>query len=157
LRDLSDLRALQATVEGLPPGRYHWRLRSIRPDGDAGPWGDPMGFELRPQPPAPQRPTVGDQSLRFAWLGLPGQRFDVQLARDEAFADIVLERQTSETAIELPRPEGAVRVWVRLRSIDPDGFVGPYGTAQYVDLPHCLRDSGNACVRQGGEPVVTTP
>ena len=81
----------------------------------------------------------------------------MQLARDEAFADVVLERQTTETAIELPRPERALRVWVRLRAIDPDGFVGPFGTPQYVDLPHCLRDSRGACVRQGGEPVVTTP
>ena len=156
LREVDDLRGLGTVIEGLPPGTYHWRLRSVRPDGDLGPWGDPSRFELRPEPPQPPRPTVGDQGVRFAWQGLPGQRFDFQMARDQAFASLLLDRRLTDTAIELPRPTSG-RYWVRLRAIDPDGFVGPFGGAQFFDVPHCLRDGGGACVRAGAEPVVTTP
>jgi hypothetical protein len=156
VRDVDDLRGLGTVIEGLPPGTYHWRLRSVRPDGDLGPWGDPNRFELRPEPPLPPRPAVGDQAVRFAWQGLPGQQFDFQLARDPAFAGLLLERRLTETVIELPRPASG-RYWVRLRAIDPDGFVGPFGGAQFFDLPHCLRDGAGGCVRALGEPVVTTP
>lgn len=156
VRELTDLRALRATLEGLAPGPYHWRLRSVRPDGDLGPWGDTSRFELRPEPPAPPKASVGDNSVRFAWQGLPGQRFDFQVARDEAFSSLVLERRMTETSIELPRP-GSGRFWVRLRAIDPDGWVGPFGAPQYFDVPNCMRDSAGACVRMSGEPVVTRP
>ena len=156
LRELDDLRGLSAVIEGLPPGRYHWRLRSVRPGGDLGPWGDPGPFELRPEPPQPPRPAVGDQNVRFAWQGLPGQTFDFQLAGDETFGALLLERRVAQTEIELPRP-GSGRYWVRLRAIDADGFVGPFGGAQYFDVPHCLRDAAAGCVRVGGEPVLTTP
>lgn len=156
LREMDGLRSQAAEVDGLAPGTYHWRLRSVRPDGDLGPWGDAQSFELRPPPPQPPAPTVGDHGVRFAWQGLPGQRFDFQVARDEAFASLVVERRLEETAIDLPRP-GVGRFWVRLRAIDADGFVGPFGGAQYFDVPNCLRNGAGGCVRAGGDPVVTTP
>lgn len=156
LRELDDLRGGGAVLEGLPPGSYHWRVRSVRPDGDLGPWGDPGRFELRPEPPSPPKAAVGDQTVRFDWQGLPGQRFDFQVARDAAFATLLIERRQAETFIEVPRP-GHGRYWVRLRAIDPDGFVGPFGGVQYFEVPHCLRDGGGGCVRVSGEPVVTAP
>jgi hypothetical protein len=156
LRDVVDLRGLGTTLEGLVPGRYHWRLRSIRPDGDAGPWGDVNRFELRPEPPQPRPPTIGDRAVRFAWAGLPGQQFEVQVARDDAFTALVLDLRLHTPELEVPRP-GNGRFWIRLRAIDADGFVGPYGAPQYFDLPNCLRDSAGGCARAAGEPVVARP
>ena len=156
LRELDDLRELSTVVEGLPPGQYHWRLRSVRPDGDLGPWGDPLRFELRPEPPLPPKSTLGDQSIRFAWQGLPGQTFDVQVARDERFESMLFQRRQAETGLDIPRPAPG-RFWVRLRAIDADGFVGPFGGAQYFDVQSCLRDTAGGCVRSAGEPVVTLP
>lgn len=156
LRDLPELRGLRTTVEALAPGSYHWRVRSLRADGDAGPWGDVNRFELRPDPPQPQPPTIGDRSVRFAWAGLTGQQFDFQVARDNGFAKPLLERRLAVTEIEVPRP-GNGRFWVRLRAIDPDGFVGPFGAPQYFDVPNCLRDGAGNCARSSGEPVVARP
>ncbi|HTY02604.1 MAG TPA: FecR domain-containing protein, partial [Rhodocyclaceae bacterium] len=34
----------------LPPGEYWWRARSLRGDGDTGPWGDAQRFILKPVP-----------------------------------------------------------------------------------------------------------
>lgn len=152
LHDVKDLADLAHTLQPLPPGLYVWRLASVRPDGDQGPFGDSLGFELRALPPAvapPAPPTVGDQSIRIFWQGLPGQRFDFQLARDEGFTQIVEQRETDRTEVELPLP-GAGRFHVRLRARDADGFVGPWSTSQHLEVVPCVRDSGGACMRVEG-------
>jgi len=152
LRDLAELRELTAQLEGLQPGVYHWRLASILADGDQGPWGDQRSFELRPLPPAPKAPSVGDQGVTFAWDALPGQTFEFQLARDLAFQKIVLQRQLQQPGIELQAP-GTGRFYVRLRATDRDGFVGPFTTPQYFDVPNCLRDGSGRCVRVGEQTL----
>lgn len=152
LKDLKDLDVPTVAVQPLPPGHYAWRLASVRADGDQGPFGDPLGFELRPLPPAvapPAPPAVGDQSIRVFWQGLPGQQFDFQLARDAAFSQIIDERRTERTEIELPLP-GSGRFHVRLRARDADGFVGPWSASQHVDVVPCVRVAQGACVRVEG-------
>jgi hypothetical protein len=148
LRDLKDLRELATTLEGLEPGGYVWQLASVRADGDQGPWGDPRGFEVRPLPPEPKPPKVGDREVSFAWEARPGQTFEFQLARDAGFTALVLERQLSEPRFDLPLP-GPGRFYVRLRARDPDGFMGPYTTPQFFEIPNCVRDSAGACLRVG--------
>lgn len=153
VRDLKDLRELSTVVEGLEPAPYVWRMASVRADGDQGPWGDPREFEIRPPPPVPPPPKVGDRGVSFAWDARPGQTFDFQLARDAEFKQLVLERPLTEPKIDLPLP-GTGRFYVRLRARDPDGFIGPWSTPQFFDLPNCLRDSSGACVRAGEQPVI---
>jgi len=150
--DREAVRGAEASLEGLAPGRYHWRLRSVRPDGDAGPWGPARAFEVRPPPPAPPPPAVGDHTVRFSWNAQPGQQFDFQLARDAAFGDLLIERRLAQPEIELPRPAPG-EYHVRLRAIEADGYVGPWGTAQHFEVPACLRDGANACVRTGDGPL----
>jgi hypothetical protein len=155
LLDLKDLGAPTHRVDGLPPGAYVWRLGSVRADGDAGPFGDPQRFELRalpPQPAPPAPPAVGDRSVRFFWQGQPGQRFEVQVARDEAFRSRVAEPTLDGTEFELPLP-GPGRYFVRLRALDADGFVGPWSAAQFFDVPNCVRDAQAGCVRTEGGPL----
>lgn len=119
----------------LAPGDYHWRVRSIRGDGDAGPWSDVQRFELRPPPAAPAPPKIDDKTLAFSWPAEPEQTFEFQLATDESFAQPIVARTLSEPAISLPKPE-AGSYFMRVRAIDPDGFVGPYTATQKIDLPH---------------------
>jgi hypothetical protein len=57
LRDLSDLRTQAAQLDGLQPGVYHWRLASLRANGDQGPWGEARSFDVVPPPPAPLPPA----------------------------------------------------------------------------------------------------
>ena len=74
LADRSDLAA-GAHEEALAPGRYAWRVASVRGDGDQGPFGDPLPFTLRPLPAAPvlQEPQVSDNALVLRWpAGEPG-------------------------------------------------------------------------------------
>jgi hypothetical protein len=156
LRDLKDLPGLSTTLEGLAPGVYHWQLASVRAGDDQGPWGEPRSFEMRPLPPEPRPPAVGDRSISFGWEGLPGQTFEFQLARDTEFKTLLLTRQLTEPAFELPLP-GTGRFFVRLRARDADGFQGPFTTPQYFDIANCVRDSSGSCVRAGGQTLNLTP
>ncbi len=156
LRDITGLRELSTTFDGLAPGTYFWQLASVRADGDQGPFGDPRSFELRPLPPQPPPPKVGERGISLAWEGRPGQTFELQLARDAAFKQIVLERTLSEPQIELPLP-GSGRFYLRLRARDPDGFIGPYTTPQFFDVPNCLRDGSGQCVRATDQPLLIAP
>lgn len=156
LRDVADLRELATPIEGLQTGTYHWRIASVRADGDQGPWSEPRSFELRPLPPTPKPPAVSDQGVSFAWEGLPGQTFEFEVARDLAFTQPVLQRKLDKPGIDLPLP-GTGRFYVRLRATDPDGFVGPYTTPQFFDVPNCLRDGGGLCVRAGEQTLNLAP
>lgn len=155
LLDLKNLAATDYRATGLAPGAYVWRVGALRADGDAGPFGDALGFELRalpPQPAPPGPPAVGDRGVRLFWQGLPGQRFDLQVARDAAFERLVTAPtlEVAEFELALPAPG---RYFVRLRARDADGFVGPWSAAQHFDVPNCVRDGSAACVRTEGGPL----
>lgn len=143
----ADFSAPRVNLEGitgsehtlaLPPGQYHWRLASVRADGDAGPFGDAQRFSVRPVPPAPavQPPAVSAEGIVLRWAaGEPGQRYELQLARDAGFADLVQQLASSqpEATLALP-PPGLYHV--RVRAVDADGAAGPWGGVQQLEVPH---------------------
>lgn len=122
-------------ARSLPPGDYVWRARSIRADGDLGPWGDAQRFRLRPLPASPEPPKLDEYQLSFAWPGEPGQTFLFQFARDAGFADLVVEQQLSDATTSIARPEPGT-YHMRVRATDADGFVGPFTRAQVVEVPY---------------------
>lgn len=124
-----------ASGDKLPPADYFWRVRSVRSDGDAGPWGDVQRFQLRPPPANPEPGKIDDKSLSFAWPSEPGQTFEFQLAKDDSFAQLVDSRKISEPTVTLPKPEPGT-YFMRVRATDPDGYVGPYTKAQKIDVPY---------------------
>jgi hypothetical protein len=137
LRDSSDLTATEQDLT-LPPGRYHWRLASIAAGEDEGPFGPVQSFTLRPPPPSPAvaPPEVGDEALQFRWqAGEPGQRYQLQWARDAEFTQGLQEISVDAAQATLPRP-GPGTYYLRVRTITADGFAGPYGGAQQIELPH---------------------
>ena len=145
---VTDLAAATAVVErddltggevdvALPPGEYLWRVASVAAGNDLGPFGDAQAFVLRPIPQAPatEPPEVADDGLVLRWrAGEPGQRYELQLARDAGFTDVVQELSTEQPVARLGRPP-AGRYHLRMRTIDVDGFVGPYGQTQQVEVP----------------------
>lgn len=156
---LRDQRALAGTawsVDALAPGVYFWRLASERSDTDQGPFGPVQRVELRALPAPLPPPRVGEDSLKLAWEGLPGQTFEVELARSADFAVLELTRRTEQSALELRLP-GTGRYWVRMRARDPDGFVGPYTAPQAFTVPNCLRDGQQRCVggADGGSVLIS--
>jgi hypothetical protein len=118
----------------LAAGNYYWRARSIRADGDAGPWGDAQHFALKPLPGDPDAASVGEKNIDFAWPGEPGQTFLFQIARDAGFADLVTERHLDRPMTAIPKPETGT-YYMRVRATDPDGIVGPFTRAQQIEVP----------------------
>ncbi len=153
VRDLPAVAATTFVLDDIPPGDYFWRLASVRGAGDRGPWGSVRAFVLRPPPATPAPPAIGDNSLKFAWDGEPGQTFEFQLANDAGFEKLVQQLDLDKPEIELPRPPGGV-YFMRLRARDADGFQGPFTTPQRFEIIDCARSGDGSCVQTGsGQPL----
>ncbi len=148
LHDDSTLQATRQDV-ALPVGDYVWRVASIRPDGDHGPFGDPQSFQLKAPPPQPEPPKVDEQFLYFNWSTEPGQTFEFQLATDEAFQHLLLAQALPEPTIKVARPDQGGRLFIRYKAIDADGFIGPFTAPQAITLPRCVQDGSGLCLRTG--------
>ncbi|MET0349154.1 MAG: FecR domain-containing protein, partial [Rhizobacter sp.] len=136
LFDRDDVSSPAATVP-LPPGLYQWRVASIAAGRDHGPFGDPVRFEQRavPASPALEPPQVSPDGLQVRWGQLqPGQTVHFQVAEDAAFTRLVAEQRTTEQPVVVATPAPGA-YYLRARTIDADGFEGPFGGAQRVDVP----------------------
>jgi len=140
-RDDVDGTELRVAV---PLGTHHWRVAAVRADGDTGPWGDGQVFErvaVPPPPPPPSAPggqkaTAGEQGVVVTWAAspVPGASYQVQVARDAAFTQLVLDERTSRTEVLLAEPEAGV-YHVRVRTIGADGRAGAFGGGQEIEVP----------------------
>lgn len=138
VQERSGLDTPAASENLAAPGVYYWRLASVRPNGDAGPYGDPQRFELRPQPQPPTAGATADGSLVFKWGGRPQDRQRVELARDPAFTQIVAQDEIGAAEWVVPKPSSGGRYYFRYRSIEPDGYTTPYSEAAMIDVPRDL-------------------
>jgi len=138
--DNAQLLAPQAELT-LPPGAYFWRVASIATtaagQADPGPFGDAQNFTQRAEPasPAMQSPQVGPQGIELRWQQpAAGQRVRFQVARDEAFLQIVQDQTTEQATVLIGNPTPG-HYFVRARTIDADGFEGRFGAPQQVEVP----------------------
>ena len=136
LLDRDNIEGAVASTPFDAAGVYHWRVASVRPDGDHGPFGDAQRFELRPLPEPPKGgPAADGKSLVFNWSGRPEDRQQVQLARDEAFKEIVAQDELKSAEWVLPTPGRGGKYFFRYRSVEPDGFVSPYSSTLSIEVP----------------------
>ena len=137
LVDRADLTDTQARIL-LPLGHYAWRLASIRADGDQGPFGDTQTLLRRAPPASPPAadPLLDEKGLRLRWQAAnePGASYAYQFARDNAFTQIVKEGRTAEEGVLLGEAASG-SYFLRVRSIASDGFEGPWGAPQQIDVP----------------------
>lgn len=120
----------------LVPGEYYWRIAAIAAGSDQGPFSDVHGFTQRkiPESPTLAPPRLDDKQLQLSWReGAHGESFHLQLARDRAFSDVVLDKSLSGNRISLDRPEPGT-YFLHVRTVDADGFAGPYGTTQQIEV-----------------------
>lgn len=121
----------------LEAGRYYWRMASIDAAGEQGPYSDAQGFEYKaiPDAPALEAPAISADELAFRWTSAgAGLRYHFQLAEDEFFREIVLERNVDEPQLVTRRPASR-RYYFRVRAIDDSGYAGPFGGTQQIDVP----------------------
>ncbi|MCS6781070.1 MAG: FecR domain-containing protein [Geminicoccaceae bacterium] len=127
-------------VFDLPDGDYRLRARYVDRDGIEGrDLEGLLAIRARPEPPVPLRPRRGaierQERPRFAWAAPEGaEGYRVQLARDPGFAEPILDRTIAGAELLLPSPDPG-RWYVRSRTIEADGFAGPWSPAQAIDVP----------------------
>jgi hypothetical protein len=138
LVDLDDQASTSLLLEQpIAPGLYSWRVATIDASGETGPFSDPQGFELKPAPASPklEPPERDKDSMVFRWrAGEPDQTYQVQLAGDPAFENILFDKQVSEPQVSIARLEVG-QYFLRVRTIDDDGYEGPFSATQLVDIP----------------------
>lgn len=139
----------QFSTSKLAPGHYFWRVATIvnQPTGsDQGPFGDSQSFILLPAVQVPKITDVVDGDLSFRWTGEPEQKFIVEIGRDTGFSALLLTQQTSTPEITVPRPATGT-YFIRVKAIDPDGYVGPFSSLQKVVI-------GSRWVTNDGLPLL---
>jgi len=135
--DTAGLARTSFTVTDLPvPGRYYWRLASTAANGDQGPFGDVRMLETKPEPPTPE-PSLqgeGDAQVVASWPAVEGVEYQVQLAKDPGFRDLVLDRTITEPRLPIERRPGQI-LRLRIRLVEPDGYAGPWSATQEIPPP----------------------
>ncbi len=135
LVDQSELTGTQFDTGDLSsPGDYYWRLYSFNAAGEQGPVSDSRHWQIKPIPARPEASmTVTESGITTSWRsGISGQRYQVQLAADPAFTELLLEASPDEPRLTLQPVSGQVR-YFRVRYVEPDGFEGPWGATQRID------------------------
>lgn len=135
--DRSELESTRFTTDQITePSLYHWRITSIAADGEHGPPGEARSWERKPKPTVVEPDLVADDGLIVAsWRrDSPEQRHQAQLALDPAFGEIQIDRVTDEAKLAFEPTPGQVR-YLRIRALEADGYVGPWGPVQRVDPP----------------------
>ncbi len=116
------------------PGDYFWRVASVRGNGDQGPFGDVQSFTVKSLPAAPNPPKEEGGRVKFSWGAEPGQKFEFQLARDAQFTQRVMEKKLDAPEVTIDKPGESGIYYMRYRAIDPDGFIGPFSSAQTIEV-----------------------
>lgn len=135
----------------LPYGRYYWRIASRDKSGKVGPLTDPLPFDLVPQPPAPEvgNPTSSKSDVSLGWpAGTPGQRYHIQMDRHPDFAHPQVDQTLDQPMLQIKKP-GSGTWYVRVQTIDTDGYAGPWGAVQKIRLG-CLACRIGAIAGGGG-------
>lgn len=125
-------------ASNLAAGPYFWRLASIGPAGDSGPYSDPVSFTYKPLPGAP---VLDTRSLRFDngkmnmnLPGLPdGLHYEIKLARDDKLTQLIWQGSLSDFEIRTDRPTPGT-YYLAARAVESDGTAGPY-TIQAIQVP----------------------
>jgi len=114
---------------------YYWRLTSITANGEFGPVGESRSYEIKPIPDkvTAEMKTTDDGTLVASWrAGTPGLTFQVQMADDPGFSEIILDQKVSEPQLSFEPVLGQVR-YLRVRGIESDGYQGPWGAVQKIE------------------------
>jgi hypothetical protein len=80
-------------------------------------------------------PTSQAGQLDFRWqAGAPGQRYHIQIARSADFVRPAVDKTVDSPRLVIPKP-GSGTWYLRVQTIDTDGYVGPWGSTQKLRLP----------------------
>jgi hypothetical protein len=131
---VADLKANRYRAQAITePGIYFWRVTTIR-DNESGPPGVVRSWHLKPAMAAVESTVESDdETVTASWQhAATVERYQVQLALDEDFTRLELDRLTAQSEISFDQLYGQVR-YLRVRAIDEDGYQGPWSGVQRIE------------------------
>ncbi|NOR69942.1 MAG: LysM peptidoglycan-binding domain-containing protein [Methylomarinum sp.] len=116
-------------------GDYYWRIAAIDKDHKDGPFGDTQHFKRIASAPKAGEAKINDDGISIQFQkGLPTQSYQFQLASDDAFKNILVEKNSTKPVFELETLEPG-DYFIRGRTLDPDGFSSEFGNPQQLEIP----------------------
>lgn len=137
LASVEDLSATRyEAAEFQQPGDYYWRVKSVAEDGEQGPPGIARHWQQKLKPEKVEASLNSQDGRLFAsWAkSESATRYQVQLSLDDGFEQLSLDSHIEEAEISFEPTPGQVR-YLRVRGIEEDGYLGPWGAVQRVDPP----------------------
>lgn len=131
-KTLTDSEFDTASLSAL--GHYYWRLSSIANDGEVGPVGPARSYQIKPIPEKVEAAVSAEESgqLVASWnVGMGQPNYRVQIAKDKAFNDIIIDETIDKAEYAFEPFEGDER-YLRVKSIEQDGYEGPWGSTQTI-------------------------
>lgn len=119
----------------LEPGLYYWGVATTDASGKTGPLSDPQ--LLRRVPFAPDTPDaeISDSGLTVRWhRGTEEERYRCQIANDPDFTGLLADEVVTEAQYQFA-PSSYGSYYIRLATIDTDGYQGPFSSYQKVVIP----------------------
>jgi hypothetical protein len=71
--------------------------------------------------------------MRWSASSAAGATYHYQLASDQAFTQLASEATVDRAEVSIPRPAAGV-YFLRIKTIEPDGFEGTYGAEQHLEV-----------------------
>lgn len=139
--DKNDLTRLSFKADTLAHKPQYFRISSIAKDGYQGAWSDPLPFELVPMPPIPaaEPPAVSKDEINLrARSAGEGFVYHFQIARDDQFKEMYLDRKEDKPEITIKKPKEAGKYYVRMAAIDRDGDTGEFSAPQSFEIKQRL-------------------
>jgi len=128
--------AIVNITESLKPGVWFWRVAAIDSVEGAGPYGEAYSFRVMKPGPEAEVPAMSDTEIAFRWPdGEEGDRYQIQIARNDTFETPVVDELLSESEYIMPRPKEPGNIYMRTKLIDPDGFEGSWSSPQHLEIP----------------------
>ena len=128
--DLTDTRYRLQPV--LAPGTYEWQVTGRDEHYRFGASSAPARLVCKEEPPAPTIESAEVQSkavtMRWSSADIPGARYQVRIAMDATFLELVAEEQTQEPELTV-QLQHVGSYFARVRVIDTDGYTGAFGPA----------------------------
>jgi hypothetical protein len=118
-------------LENPAAGTYYLRISSIEADGFEGEWSAVREFSVTRLPaPVLEKTESSDKELRVVWKGPEGGiGYQIQVAGDEGFSEIILDKKLQQTALTIDKPEKPGKYYMRVRGIDSKQNVGSFSQA----------------------------
>ncbi len=121
----------------LDPGEYYWRVAASNPSGIYSAFSPPSTLRILEKPFYIDLSPVVFQEDHY-WIkwqaNTPEKHYDVHIAKDPEFADVVLKQQTRSSEMHIVIPY-AGDYFVRVRTVEKEGLAGTISPVRSFKIP----------------------